>query len=74
MRKRLHLDKVLIAPLRAEVGLSPAVEHVHDGDVIPRVATVEVLVSVVCMHLLVLGPVEDGVAHRNHGRDGGHLL
>ena len=69
-----HLHEVLVAPLRAVIGVGPLVVHVEQGEVVPDVPDVKRLMRVVRQLDLILGPVEDGVAAAQHAADRGHLL
>mmetsp|Transcript_38971 Transcript_38971/g.96648 ORF Transcript_38971/g.96648 Transcript_38971/m.96648 type:complete len:337 (+) Transcript_38971:295-1305(+) len=67
------LDEVVEAPLRAVAALGPCAEHVQDRRVVAA-GPVEGDARVVRVHRLVLGPVEHGVADREHSAHGQHLL
>ena len=71
---RSHLYKVLVAPGAAAAVLLVAVVHAQQRDVIPHIPPVECLVGILCVHLLVLGGVEDGIAHAQHCTHGCYLL
>ena len=71
-----HLYKILVAPLRREVDIivRPAIVAVEQGDVVPHIAAMEGIVSIVGLDPFVLGSVEDCIAYRCHGADGGQLF
>lgn len=71
--KTADLNIVFVTPLSAEVALFPSVVDIHECNVIPNIALVEELVSVVSVHSLVLGAIENGCTDRHHGTDGGDL-
>lgn len=54
-----YLYIVFKAPLAAEIGLLPGGEHIQKGYVVSNVALREELVSIVCVHRLVFGSIED---------------
>lgn len=59
--------------LRAVVGVDPLIVDAHEGAVVAAAAPGEVQPGVVGVHGVVLRPIEDRVAAREHGADAQHL-
>lgn len=53
----LELDEVLEAELPPETRISPLVEHVEEGEMVPS-RSIEVLLSIICVDLLLLWSIE----------------
>lgn len=70
---RPYLHVVLSAPLGALPCLHPTVVNVKEGQMVAA-WLVERFLGSVRMHVLVLRPEEDCVAHRQHGADGNDLV
>lgn len=73
-QRGVYLNIVLIAPLCGEGSLGPGVVHRQQGDVVPHISSVKVLMGIVSKDSLVLRAVENATASTHHGCYGHNLL